>query len=57
MGRTIPVQNVTKANQHAKSTTAAPTHPSTPATTPTAPNFGDEPQTDDSSGTIELYLP
>lgn len=55
-GRTLPVQNVTKANQYAKSTTAAPTRPSTPATTPTAPNFGDDPQTDDSSGTIALNL-
>ncbi|XP_044183540.1 uncharacterized protein LOC114975600 isoform X2 [Acropora millepora] len=50
-GRTLPVQNVTKANQYAKSTTAAPTRPSTPATTPTAPNFGDDPQMDDSSAT------
>lgn len=55
-GRTLPVQNVTKANQYAKSTTAAPTRPSTPVTTPTAPNFGDDPQTDDSSGTIALNL-
>ena len=55
-GRTLPVQNVTKANQYAKSTTAAPTRPSTPATTPTAPNFGDDPQTEDSSGTIALNL-
>lgn len=55
-GRTLPVQNVTKANQYAKSTTAAPTRPSITATTPTAPNFGDDPQTDDPSGTIALNL-